>query len=82
MPRRAPKFIALAILALAWAALAVGCVSIPVPPSDMGSAKRGELGTLIVKVTAEYKPNWTGTLQAGLRHLSRGDGKTVKEPMR
>jgi hypothetical protein len=48
----------------------------------MGSAKRGELGTLIVKVTAEYKPNWAGTLQAGLRHLSRGDGKTVKEPMR
>ena len=82
MPRRAPKLIALAILALAWAALVAGCVSIPVPPSDMGSAKRGELGTLIVKVTAEYKPNWAGTLQAGLRHLSRGDGKTVKEPVR
>jgi len=82
MPRRAPKLIALAILALAWAALVAGCVSVPVPPSDMGSAKRGELGTLILKLTAEYKPNWQGTVQAALRHWAQPDGKTVKEPQR
>ena len=80
--RRVPRLIALAILVSIWAVVVVGCVSVPIPPSDMGSAKRGELGTLIVKVTAEYKPNWAGTLQAGLRHLSRGDGKTVKEPIK
>ena len=76
--RRAPKFIALAILALAWAALVVGCVSLPVPPADMAGAKRGELGTLIVKIVAEYKPNWIGMTQAAMRKFS--DGKSVQEP--
>lgn len=76
--RRAPKFIALAIFALAWAALVAGCVSLPVPPADMAGAKRGELGTLIVKIVAEYKPNWIGMTQAAMRKFS--DGKSVQEP--
>ena len=76
--RRAPKFIALAILALIWAALVAGCVSLPVPPADMAGAKRGELGTLIVKIVAEYKPNWIGMTQAAMRKFS--DGKSVQEP--
>lgn len=79
--RRAPKRIATAIFALAWAALVVGCVSIPIPPSDMGKVERGELGTLTVKVVAEYKPNWAGTVQAGLRQWS-GGGKEVIKPTR
>jgi hypothetical protein len=78
MPRRAPKLIALAILALAWAALAAGCVSIPIPPSDMGTTKAGELGTLKLRVAVEYKPNWAGTVQAGLRQWSGGGKETVK----
>ena len=79
--RRAPKRIAFAILAATWAAGAVGCVSIPIPPSDMGKVERGELGTLTVKVVAEYKPNWAGTVQAGLRQWS-GSGKEVIKPKR
>lgn len=79
--RRAPKLIALAILALAWAALVVGCVSVPVPPTDLGTTKRGELGTLIVKITAEYKPNWIGVTQAALRQFA-GDNKEVKAPVK
>jgi hypothetical protein len=57
------------------------CVSIPIPPTDMGAAKAGELGTLNVRVVAEYKPNWAGTTQAALRQWS-GDGKTTKKPTR
>ena len=79
--RRATRFAAVATLASAWAALVAGCVSFPVPPSDMGKVKRGELGTLIVKVVAEYKPNWTGTVQAGLRQWNVG-GKEVKAPIK
>jgi hypothetical protein len=80
--RRASKFIALAILALAWVVLAVGCVSIPIPPQDMGKVQRGELGTLNVRVVAEYKPNWAGTVQAGLRQWAGGSGKEVIKPTR
>jgi hypothetical protein len=79
--RCTPKLIATAILALAWVALAAGCVSIPIPPQDMGKVERGELGTLTVKVVAEYKPNWAGTVQAGLRQWS-GSGKEVIKPTR
>jgi hypothetical protein len=48
----------------------------------MGSAQAGELGTLNVRVVAEYKPNWAGTAQAALRQWSgqRVDSKTVKKP--
>jgi hypothetical protein len=80
--RRAPKRIAFAILAAIWAAGAVGCVSIPIPPTDMGSAKTGELGTLNLRVVAEYKPNWAGTVQAGLRQWAGGSGKEVIKPAR
>ena len=81
MPARVTKATAVAILAVSWAALAGGCVSIPVPPADMGKAKRGEMGTLIVKITAEYKPNWIGVTQAALRQFA-GDNKEVKAPVK
>jgi hypothetical protein len=79
--RRASKFIALAILALAWVVLAAGCVSFPIPPTDMGTTKAGELGTLKLRVAVEYKPNWAGVVQAGLRQWS-GGGKEVIKPTR
>ena len=79
--RRAPKFIATAILALAWAALVAGCVSFPIPPTDMGTTKAGELGTLKLRVAVEYKPNWAGVVQAGLSQWS-GGGKEVIKPTR
>jgi hypothetical protein len=76
--RRAPKRIAFAILAAIWAVGAAGCVSIPIPPQDMGKVQRGELGTLNVRVVAEYKPNWAGTVQAGLRQwANKSTGKEV-----
>jgi hypothetical protein len=80
--RRASKFIALAILALAWVVLAVGCVSFPIPPTDMGNTKAGELGTLKLRVAVEYKPNWAGVVQAGLRQWAGGSGKEVIKPAR
>ena len=46
-----------------------------------GIVKRGELGTLIVKITAEYKPNWIGVTQAALRQFA-GDNKEVKAPVK
>jgi len=76
--RRAPKRIAFAILAAIWAACAAGCVSFPIPPTDMGTTKAGELGTLKLRVAVEYKPNWAGVVQAGLRQWSGGGKETVK----
>ncbi len=64
--RRAPKFIATAILALAWAALAAGCVSVPIPPSDMGGMRAGQLGNIEARVVVAYKPNWQGVAQAAV----------------
>ncbi len=65
-------------LALAACTLAMaGCVSFPIPPSDMGGAKRGELGTLTLRVVAEYKPNIAGTMQAAMRKFAPTDGKEV-----
>ena len=64
--RRAPKFIATAILALAWAALAAGCVSVPIPPSDMGNLKAGQLGNIEARIVVAYKPNWQGVAQAAV----------------
>lgn len=78
--RRAPKQIASATLAGIWAAGAVGCVSLPIPPTDMGTTKAGELGTLKVRVAVEYQPNWAGVVQAGLRQW--GSGKEVVKPTR
>ena len=64
--RRAPNFIALAILALAWAVLVVGCVSVPIPPSDMGGMKAGQLGNIEARIVVAYKPNWQGVAQAAV----------------
>jgi len=64
--RRAPKYAALATLALIWGVGAAGCVSVPVPPSDMGSLKAGQLGVLQAKVVLAWKPNWLGVTQAAL----------------
>jgi hypothetical protein len=48
----------------------------------MGTTKAGELGTLKLRVAVEYKPNWAGTVQAGLRQWAQPDGKEVKEPIK
>ena len=74
--RRAPKLIALAILALAWAALVVGCVSVPVPPSDMGGMKAGQLGNIEARIVVAYKPNWQGVAQAAVDRVfkQKADG--------
>lgn len=74
--RRAPKFIATAILALAWAALVVGCVSVPIPPSDMGGMKAGQLGRVEARVVVAYKPNWQGVAQAAVDRVfkQKADG--------
>ena len=73
--RRAPKLIALAILASAWAALVVGCVSVPVPPSDMGGMKAGQLGNIEARIVVAYKPNWQGVAQAAVdRVFKKPDG--------
>ncbi len=53
---------ACAILALACA----GCVSFPVPPSDMGGVKAGQLGRVRLQLTAKWEPDWQGVLQAAL----------------
>ena len=66
--------------ALAAALALCGCVSFPIPPTDMGTTKAGELGTLKLRVAVEYKPNWAGVVQAGLRQWS--GGKQVVKPMR
>ena len=74
--RRAPKFIATAILALIWAALAAGCVSVPVPPSDMGGMKAGQLGNIEARIVVAYKPNWQGVAQAAVDRVfkQKADG--------
>lgn len=74
--RRAPKFIATAILALAWAALVAGCVSVPIPPSDMGGMKAGQLGNIEARVVVAYKPNWQGVAQAAVDRVfkQKADG--------
>ena len=72
--RCAPKLIATAILGLAWVALVVGCVSVPVPPSDMGNMKAGQLGRIEARVVVAYKPNWQGVAQAATDRLFKKDG--------
>ena len=74
--RRAPKLIATAILALAWAALAAGCVSVPIPPSDMGGMKAGQLGNIEARIVVAYKPNWQGVAQAAVDRVfkQKADG--------
>jgi hypothetical protein len=72
--RRAPKLIAVVILALIWAACVAGCVSVPVPPSDMGNMKAGQLGRIEARVVVAYKPNWQGVAQAATDRLFKKDG--------
>ena len=72
--RRAPKYVAAAILALIWAACAAGCVSVPVPPADMGNIKAGQLGDLQARLVVAYKPNWQGVAQAATDRLFKKDG--------
>jgi len=72
--RCAPKLIATAILALIWAACAAGCVSVPVPPSDIGNMKAGQLGNLQARLVVAYKPNWQGVAQAATDRLFKKDG--------
>ena len=72
--RRAPKLIATAILALAWAACVAGCVSVPVPPADMGNLKAGQLGNIEARIVVAYKPNWQGVAQAATDRLFKKDG--------
>ena len=72
--RRAPKYVATAILALAWVVVAAGCVSIPIPPSDMGNIKAGQLGNLQARLVFSYKPNWQGVAQAATDRLFKKDG--------
>jgi hypothetical protein len=79
MAMMASRWIAAALLLAAFALFCTGCVSVPIPPTDMGSTKAGDLGSLNVRVVCEYKPNWTGMASAALRQWS-GDEKTVKEP--
>jgi hypothetical protein len=72
--RRAPKLIATAILALAWAALVAGCVSVPVPPADMGNLKAGQLGNIEARIVVAYKPNWQGVAQAATDRIFKRSG--------
>ena len=72
--RRAPKYVATAILALAWVVVAAGCVSIPIPPSDMGNIKAGQLGNLQARLVVSYQPNWQGVVQAATDRLLKKDG--------
>ena len=61
------------------AALALGgCVTLPLPPVKTGSAEAGDWGTLMVRVVAEYKPNFQGLMRSFVNRAS--DGKETKEP--
>ena len=62
----ASRWIAAALLLAAFAWLCSGCVSVPVPPSDMGNMKAGQLGTLQARIVVSYKPNWQGMAQAAV----------------
>jgi hypothetical protein len=65
--RRAPKYVAVATLALFWAASVAGCISIPVPPTTIGETKAGSLGALDVKLVLAYRPNWQNLVAAALK---------------
>jgi hypothetical protein len=70
--RRAPKYVAAAILALTWAASVAGCVSIPVPPTTIGETKAGSLGSLDVRLVLAYRPNWQNLVAAALKSPTDG----------
>jgi hypothetical protein len=70
--RRAPKYAALATLALIWAVSAAGCISIPVPPTTIGETKAGSLGSLDVKLVLAYRPNWQNLVAAAFKSPTDG----------
>jgi hypothetical protein len=67
--RHAPKYAAFATLTLIWA---VSCISIPVPPTDMGGNKAGSLGSLDVKLVLAYRPNWQNLVAAAFKSPTDG----------
>lgn len=48
------------LLALACA----GCVSFPIPPTDMGNMEAGQLGRVRLQLSAKWEPNWQGVMRA------------------
>lgn len=64
MALMASRWIAAALLLAAFALFCTGCVSVPIPPSDMGGMKAGQLGNLEARIVVAYKPNLQGLLQA------------------
>jgi hypothetical protein len=70
--RRAPKYVALATLTLIWAVSVAGCISIPVPPTDMGGNKAGSLGSLDVRLVLAYRPNWQNLVAAAFKSPTDG----------
>ncbi len=62
----ASRWIAAALLLAAFALFCTGCVSFPIPPSDMGNMRAGQLGRVEARVVVAYKPNWQGVAQAAM----------------
>ena len=69
-----PKF----AFSLAAALVLGGCVTLPLPPVKTGETEPGAWGTLVVRVVAEYKPNFQGLMRSFVSRAS--DGKETKEP--
>lgn len=66
MTLMASRWIAAALLLAAFAMFSTGCVSLPIPPSDMGGMKAGQLGNVEARIVVAYKPNWQGLAQAAV----------------
>lgn len=64
--------------AMAIALALGGCVTLPLPPVKTGETQPGDWGTLMVRVVAEYKPNFQGLMRSFVNRAS--DGKETKEP--
>lgn len=43
-----------------------GCVSFPLPPTDMANMQAGQLGRLRLQLVAKWEPNWSGVLTAAM----------------
>ena len=76
MALMASRWIAAALLLAAFAMFCTGCVSVPIPPSDMGGMKAGQLGNIEARVVVAYKPNWQGVAQAAVDRVfkQKADG--------
>lgn len=64
--------------ALAAALVLGGCVTLPLPPVKTGETEPGAWGVLMVRVVAEYKPNFQGLMRSFVNRAN--DGKETKEP--